>query len=359
MQSFVETSPGQLPNPETNLKPELASEVWGDLHSVGVKNAATHFTDDELADEQRQIVDCTLSPWFAGWVRDYEAVGARGGYLWKWCLQGMRPLTLSCVAPDLREHVIDTKMLAVLFGVLLDDIADRWQDRVFLNKLIAATFEMGSRDFQRLEPGYLAYAEFTCQVWDEFQSRVTKYPLFESYRELLNYDNRQIVNAMVYSQLVNEDVNLLNLEEHDVYSPHNMQMISFATMDLMCSPSFDVQELGRLRGAMWHAQSMGRIGNLISTWERELLDRDYSSGVFAVLTDRYPEIKTDMLIDKPDVIHSILKKDCIEEFFLERWSQHRDQLKGRVHLVRSADLEQFLDGLDRLLRMEIASRGRK
>lgn len=317
------------------------------------------YSSDELFVEQR-LVECTqLSEWFAEQIIQYNLIGSRGGYLWKWCLHGMRGITLPSVAPELREHVIDTKMLAVLFGVLLDDIADQWQDSPFLNCLIHATFESGSRDFKRLNPGYIAYAEFTCKVWDEFQSRVTGYPRFEEFRDLLDYDNRQIVNTMVYSQLVNANISLLNIEEHDVYSPHNMQMISFATIDLMGSPEFDHQELGRLRAAMWHAQCMGRIGNLVSTWERELRDRDYSSGVFAVLADRYPNIATDMLIDKPDAILSILTQDRIEQVFLDKWVQHRHHFRSRVPLVRSVDLEQVLRGLDQLLRMEIGSRGRK
>jgi len=317
------------------------------------------YSSEELDAEQRHIESLQLSDWFAAQITRYNVVGARGGYLWKWCLHGMRGITLPSVAADLREHVIDTKMLALLFGVLLDDIADQWQDRQFLNCLIEATFESGSRDFRRLNPGYIAYAELTCRVWDEFQLRVTGYPRFEEFRELLDYDNRQIMNTMVYSQLVNADVGLLNLEEHDVYSPHNMQMISFATIDLMCSPDFDHGDVGRLRAAMWHAQCMGRIGNLVSTWERELRDRDYSSGVFAVLADRYPNITMDMLIDKPDSILSILQQDGIEQLFLEKWVRHRDLFRSRVPLVRSVDLEQVLLGLDQLLRMEIGSRGRK
>jgi len=355
----VERTPRSYREGERPIEP-IRGLAWdGAALQLANSNRITGYSSEELALEHTQIVDCELSPWFASRIREYEAIGSRGGYLWKWCLHGMRPLTFSSVQPELREHVIDTKMLAVLFGVLLDDIADQWQDRSFLNSLIHATYEMGSRDFKRLNPGYAAYAEFTCSVWDEFQSRVTRYPCFDEYRELLNYDNRQIVNTMVYSQLVNEDLNLLNLEEHDLYSPHNMQMISFATIDLMCSPEFDRRELGRLRAAMWHAQCMGRIGNLVSTWERELLDRDYSSGVFAVLADRYPEIKTDMLIDKPDAILSILTQDHIEQFFLDKWSQHRTQFQGRVSMIRTVDLEQVLRGLDQLLRMEIGSRGRK
>lgn len=319
----------------------------------------TTWSDIEVQVEQELIESIKLSPLFSERVNQYNQLGNRGEYLWKWCVYGLRAIVMPCAAMELREHAFDTKMLAVLFGVLLDDVADQWQDRQFLELLLRATVDPARRDFNELSSGPAAYARFTCEVWDEFQQRVSAYPRYLEFGDLLNYDNQQVLNTMWYSHLVNADVSLLNIEEHDVYSPHNMQMISFSTIDLMCSLEFDHRELGSVRGAMWHAQCMGRIGNLVSTWERELKDGDYSSGVFAILADRYPQLTIDMLLNKPDAIRAALTQDGIESVFLEKWDRHRVLFEARFATVRSVDLRQVLLGLDQLLRMEIGSRGRK
>ncbi len=118
-------------------------------------------------------------------------------------------------------------------------------------------------------------------VWQVYWDRVAKYPCYSKFEPVLRYDLLQFLNTMRYSHLVNGRPYLLNMAEHDVYTPHNMMMVSFATLDLMCSPTFTPADVGALRECVWHAQSMGRIGNLLSTWKRELADRDFTSGVFA------------------------------------------------------------------------------
>ncbi len=313
----------------------------------------------ELQAEQDKIQSTLFSPFFAERVSQYNQLGTRGEYLWKWCIYGLHSILLPAVAEEYHDHITDTKMLAVMYGVLLDDVADLWGDQPFLDRLMRVTLGEAVRDFQDLGVGRAAYAQFTCDVWDEFQLRVSRYPRFFEFKDLLDYDNRQIVNTMWYSQLVNADISLLNIEEHDVYSPHNMQMMSFATIDLMCSPEFDHREIGRLRGAMWHAQSMGRIGNLVSTWERELQVGDYSSGVFAILADQHPQLIQDMLLDKTDAIHAALTQDDVEKVFLDKWDRHRASFEARLSSIQTVDLRRVLRGLDQLLLMEIGSRGRK
>src|SRR4029078_686428 len=99
--------------------------------------------------------------------------------------------------------------------------------------------------------------------------------------ELLCYDLEQLLNTVRYSELVNQNLCLLNLVEHDLYSPHGLIITAFATIDLMCMPDFRFEELGRLRQMLWHADWMARIGNLVTTWQREMSDGDLTSGVFA------------------------------------------------------------------------------
>src|SRR2546421_8332440 len=147
---------------------------------------------------------------------------------------------------------------------------------------------------------------------------------------------------MRYSHLINSDVALLNLAEHDLYSPHNMHIMVSATVDLMCSPQFDRNELGLLRDAIWHAQFMGRIGNLVTTWERELPDGDYTSGIYArALTTG--DITLQMLKDcDVKAIKQAITASDHEAYFLRRWADLRGRLIELMPRIRSVDIPRLL-----------------
>ena len=159
--------------------------------------------------------------------------------------------------------------------------------------------------------------------------------------------------------MINKDPQLLNLTEHDLYLPHNMHMMVSGTFDMMCSPDFDARELGRVREVLWRAQCMGRIGNLVSTWERELRDRDFTSGVFSYAI-RIGAVTADRLAKGPiDETRDAIKNGKCEEHFIEQWREHRDLLLGFGESIRSVDVPLLAAGLETLFEIHMASRGLK
>ena len=133
----------------------------------------------------------------------------------------------------------------------------------------------------RFSPAQREYIELADRLWREVKSRTERYPRHKEFADLLDYDYRQLGNVMRYSHLINRCPEMLNEAEHDIYTPHNMHIMICSTIDLMASPAFERRELGRLRELIWHAQCMGRIGNLVTTWQREVHERDFTSGIFA------------------------------------------------------------------------------
>ncbi len=315
--------------------------------------------ESDLAAEQRQIQAVEFSPELSGWIRDYEMVGNRNVYLWRWCLHGLRLTTLPCVDPALRASLCETKLLAVMLGVMLDDIADLGGNPQLLKLLNGVVVENKAVDLSDFDAEEQAYGQFTVRLSNETWGRLRQAPRYEQLADLLIYDHRQIVNAMEYSSLLNRDLALVNLVEHDAYSPHNMQMMSFATMDLMASRDFDRRELGRLRAVIWHAQSMGRIGNLLSTWQREVKVRDFTSGVFARALQQGDIELDDLQVLPSEAIEQVIGRGSHDDYFLDRWQFHRRAIEAILPRIRSVDLRPLLAGLKRLIAMELGSRGLK
>ncbi|HTM52792.1 MAG TPA: transketolase C-terminal domain-containing protein [Pirellulales bacterium] len=314
--------------------------------------------DGELAQEEReQVLTSELSADVKRWVAQYEELGRRDLYLWKWCMHGVEITTLPSVRADLRAHVCDTKLLSIVLCVLLDDVADQHGNSQLLETLLEITPWDADRPHPALSDAERRYAGLTRALWAEYWARVASYPCTSTFEPVLRYDLLQFFNTMRYSHLVNSRPYLLNMSEHDLYTSHNMMMISFATLDLMCSPSFPLSEVGALREMMWHAQCMGRIGNLLSTWRRELAQHDFTSGVFAraLLTGdlSLPELEW---ADHRQ-IEATIRDRGHEAHFYQKWLDHRGQCRERARAVRSIDLSSVLDGHDRFLAMHLGSKG--
>jgi hypothetical protein len=305
-----------------------------------------------------EIKQVQFSPYLQTWIKNYESVGQRGRFLWQWCLKGVRMTTLPSVDPALREHVVETKLLGILFCSLIDDIADREQDGEMLEMAIAASSDNWA--FERLEfwtGRRRSYLEMISSVWNEVWNRCKTYPHFRSFEPLLKFDNEQVMVAMRYALLANQCPGLLNVIEHDLYQPNNMQMIFMATVDLCASPDFNPDELGIAREIFWHAQRMGRIGNMITTWEREVLDRDFTSGIFAFAVHRGILSAADLRNLPAHEIMSLLEANDCQEHFINEWKHHRDQVLRKLRRIRSVDMLPYLGGVEELFKTHLGSRG--
>lgn len=316
-------------------------------------------TPERVRQEIAYVLNKTLSPALSYWVDEYNKVGHRNVYLWKWCHQGVVVTTLPCVLPELFDDLCDTKVLGVMLDVLLDDVADRKGDDELLRRLTSFTIDGPRPTFADYPADQRAYAELAVAVWDEIVARARRNPMFDQYAKALDYDYAQLFNVMSYSHLANEYIELLNLAEHDLYTPHNMHMIISSTLDLMCSPDFDRNEWGKVRDAAWHAQCMGRIGNLTTTWERELGDADYSSGVYASALAAGDLTIEQLQAGNREEIKRAIVEGRHEIHFLKSWQEHRRYLLSRVPQIHSFELGKLVTGLERLICLHLGSRGYK
>lgn len=321
--------------------------------------ASLAIDDGPLQAEIDRISESSLPEDLDYWVGQYSEVGQRDAFLWKWCLEGVSLTCLPCVDPTLRDANNVTKVLGVMFDVLLDDVADTNGQTEYLEQLLKIPFSDQAPDFRTSSSQQQKYAHLTCRLWETIGRRARTYPRYEEFADLLRFDYAQLLNTMRYSHMVNQNPHLLNLTEHDLYLPHNMHMMISGTLDLMCSPAFDSKEIGSIREVLWHAQCMGRVGNLITTWERELREADFTSGVFARALQQ-GVLNHQQLVD-PDVdeVRRTIQSNGCETYFVDEWHNHREKLAGMAGRIRSVDVGQLIGGLEKLIGIHLGSRGLK
>lgn len=291
----------------------------------------------------------------------FAPVGCRrGAFIWQWVQRGLELTTLDTVAPELREQVMTLKWVGVMFTCLLDDTIDELKNEPLLEASLAITRERGELEpvpegFTERERAWLALTRRTWRlVWEGARTL----PRFEALRPLLEYDYLQVLNCMRYALLLERLPGAYNATEHGLYHPHNMHMMVHGTLDLMCSPRVDLRELGDLRTALWWAQRMGRIGNGVATWRRELAVGDFSSEVFALALDTGVLRADELRALPPEQLEQRVVDARLEEELLAEWSVLRERvlaLEARVHTV---DLQALMEGVEAFVRLHLGSRGR-
>lgn len=290
------------------------------------------------------------------WITRYRHVGERESYLWRWCLFAVDCMTLSSVDRELRTEVRDTKFLVGMFNCLIDDVVDRDHNprlfRSLLSLLHGAKPQGDNEQEQRL-------VEFVASVWNEIWRKARLFPRFQEFQSLLEFDLRQLTIAVEHSDLTSQLPEMVNRIEHDLYSAHGMMVTIAATLDLMSSPGFNRNDLSALRSLLWHAESMARIGNLVSTWEREIDDDDFTSGVFMEALWRGLVTHDQLRSDNRDELVKVIVRSDIEADFLRKWEHHRTQVRRLGAALKSIDIEDYIGRLDQLLESELFSHGRK
>ena len=283
-----------------------------------------------------------------------RTVGGRDIFLWQWIHRLFDAFTLPCVPSDVMEEVKETKTILTMYITVLDDLADHFGDR--------DTFEQARRlpyapesvryDAPGVDSEILAFAE---TLWNEVNDRLIQAPCYEEQLDVFQFDLRQALNAMEYARVLNDNREIANLEESQHYGPFNMVMFPYAGIDIMWTPSFDRTELGELRELLLELQGMARIGNWVTTWERELYEDDYTAGVVVDALDK-GIITTD---DEPDRAIAAIRADGVAERFEDEWYERYEAVSEREFDIESFDVDRLIRGMKTVMEFHVSSYGQK
>lgn len=311
-----------------------------------------------------EIHEHTLPDEIEALLRSYaELEHARPRFMWKWVHRLAPQNELPFVDPDHTEKVAVDKTLVILFTTVLDDVFEKDNDLTTFDELTKIPTVTQHPNLRRdgIKSEYVAVAQ---EVWDTLESRLRASPAFDRYEELFRFDFKQAITAIEYSDLAIRRPDLATMVDLERFEAHNMVMLAYADIDLMHAEAKPAVAMAPIREVVRHAQMMARIGNWVSTWERELLEGDFSAGpiVFAVEHDI---ITPDELLESrgdhalAEELADRIRNHGIEAEFLTRWERHYHSLRLLDDELDAIDLESFIDGTEEILRYHLASRGLK
>lgn len=307
-----------------------------------------------------RINDVALPDTVLEHVEAYErAMDERDRFLWKWIYSLFPAFTLGSVPEEHAETVRVQKTVLTILVTTADDVAEKRRDVRTFDDIYRLVFWPDDDRSVRGDEAVVALAD---RLWSGFEAGLADAPRHDEFRDVLEYDLRQAFDAMDYSRLVNDDLAMANLNGATHYGPHNMVMFPYADVDLAYSPEFDQAEFGAVRDLVWDLQKMARIGNWLTTWEREVDERDFTAGIVVYALQHgivtVEELESAGPTERVDIVRRI-KDHGVEDRFVDEWWRRYHAARDREFEATSVDLAAFVDGMETVMEHHLASRGRK
>ncbi len=295
-----------------------------------------------------------LSPVVEEFAKKFEkTMKRRDMFLWKWMGATLEyAVTLETVEKKYRKSAIDAKLLLTILDTILDDVADAHKNKELLEKMILTILT-------NIPQSNNPKVKLAHEVWNTILEIISAFPRYNEFKEVFIFDVKQMLNTMHYSVLVNTHPKIVNFLESCIYVSHNMICFSMLDIDLMASPSFDMREFGKFREIVWYAQQMARIGNWITTWKRELKDRDFTSGVFSFAVSHGIISAEEIARCQEDEIAKRIEENKVKEKLLDIWWEYYDKIEELGKDIYSINIPNFLRGMRKLLKFHLASEGLK
>jgi len=327
-----------------------------------VEKILKKLTPKRIKKEIETIEKIKLPPDLQKWVKEYEKVRERDRFFWKWLYRANQLIVFPETTKKYQKSLRKTKTLFNMFLALLDDVADRTRNKKLLKELLKVPFESDYIKISHLNQKEGNYLKFAKKLWARIYKTIKAYPRHKDLKEIFEYDVAQMLNAMNYANLVNQDPYLINETEYWIYLSHNMQAIINLMMDLICSPKFNLKKIGLFREIAWESQKMARIGNWVSTWEREIIDKDFTSGVFVYAIQKGVVTPKELTQNRKtsSVMMRVKRFNLnIKKTLLKRWEKSYKKIGKLGKQANLKNVEIFQRRLEKLLFMHLSSQGYK
>jgi len=270
-------------------------------------------------------------------IRLYRSIGRRNTEYFQWIHNVYSWICLPCVSFDYRKVLGEDKTKMAVFDVMLDDLADNYDTRsqVLLEEFLQIPWQNTRSKHEYLEAGVT--------IWEDYIGSVVSYPRFREFERLFYLDLRQVFTSMIYSSLVNS-LGLDNPLEMNMYSSYGCMVMLAMDMDLMCSSTFDMRDLGRMRAVGFLAQRVAHIGNMLNTYPGELAEKDLSSPIISAALHRGLIEKEDLgdlsVLPRLSKLEGIFKKKA--QWYIQKVSIHEKK-------ISSVNIRGFADFLTKLM----------
>jgi hypothetical protein len=276
-------------------------------------------------------------------IKLYKKIGRRNLYLFDWLLYMYENIYFLGVDVKLINKIAVEKTKLAIFDVLIDDVSDSADTEydTFNTEILKIPFESKYIDTHKLTPTQREYIRVTKHIWDDYITTVKTFPRYGDFKRAFEFDVYQFINSMRYAHFVNTTPNVSNLLENRTYGHHSMIVILTGLMDLMNIKTFDLEEFPKIRKILYYSQQLARIGNMMNTYPREIIEKDVSSEIMTLAIENKALSREAIQNDK-NTQEKLKKISKLENNFEKLWATLYSEIEKTGKEIKSLDVKEFL-----------------
>lgn len=244
------------------------------------------------------------------------------------------------------------KCQASFISIRIDDICDLAHDKAAYEKCLRALNGEIQKDDSEL---YLWIQD----VWLMIKKRIEKSPNYLVIKSLFEDAYEKWIISFDYSlSIQNNDANSFQKwEDHLETIAHSSMLYLAGMIDLLFVPNLTREQAFLASHIFLRTQKMVEIGNWATTWEREFIQRDFTSGVFIIAAQNNWITMDDLKNDTLEQIKNKLNNSPIINYLWSEWERLRVESHQILKQTPIPALDGYIESFSAIMFMQLASTG--
>lgn len=291
-----------------------------------VEEYTTHISNFTFTDSVQDTIDMyyTLD------------AGNRDKFVWKWIGRVIEELTVVN-----SQTAKEEKLLLSIFITTIDDIGEIEGNKEVFQKACRIPWDNVETTNNKIK--------FLSQTWNKISKKLQEKPQYERFKETFFFDLKTCFEAMNYTRVVNKNPEMFNQTELKTHDKYGMPLFLFVDIDLMHHTHIEESEIRQIRSTVDELTYIVRVGNWITTWEREIQENDLISGVVGKALQEniitYEEMKQ---LDSEALINKI-NNSGIETEMEQSWKANYDSINSKAPQLETFNLKSLVTGVGEVM----------
>jgi hypothetical protein len=238
--------------------------------------------------------------------------------------------------------------------ILLDDICDMGRDKAVFDKCLLALEGQIDND------NWTELYQLLRDIWAVIQNTIKQAPNYTLLKPTWEEAYQKWIDSFEYSlSIYEESSDFGEAWERDLeIIAHSTSFYLNGLIDLLFVPNLSTQQVSSATEVFLRTQKMVQLADWAATWERELPQRDFTSGVFTMALQNGWITSDDLMAnDSLEKVRQQIRNSPVEGLLWKEWERLRIESHQIAKENQLPGLDGYIDSFSVIMFIFIVSTG--